>query len=180
MPGRDGASLTVETFCLDPRDGRAVVILVDELDRRLPLWLGHAEAAAIQAALDGYDTPGPHTLLRQVIRALRGEVHAAHIRGLSGGVVMAELIVQQASERRALTARASDAIAVALHCGAPVLCDEALLDKIAARVEGALDKARQRSLPTVGAEEVYQSPAERWHALIEHMEGSGGSDLYDA
>lgn len=156
---------------LDPRDGRAVVVLEHrETGRVLPVWMDDRDASSVANAARGLSTPqpGPHDLLYTALVALGAEVGHAALRSVAGGVVRAELCLLYADERVLLEARASDAIAVALRAGAPILAAEELLDQVDARVR----EAEARLLPahrTAAAEPVLQSTAERWNQLLEHL-----------
>jgi bifunctional DNase/RNase len=176
--------LVVASLALDPRDGAAVLLLEhEETHRVFPLWLGDREAASIARAADGViaHRPEASSLMHGVVRALGGVVRQVSITGVVGGVVQAEVVLAQADEEVVLDARPSDAIALALQAGAPVLIDDALLEQVAARVREAEARVQPEQTFTA-AEPVHQSAAERWNALIGHLSGSRthDDDVYEA
>lgn len=175
--------LTVANLSLDPRDGAAVLLLEHAATGRVfPLWLDDRQAATVARAADGQRTPRPESadLMHGIVRALGGAVRQAVITGVVGGVVQAEIVLGYADEESVLDARPSDAIALALLEGAPLLVEDGLLEQVAARVR----EAEARVAPDrdyAAAEPVYQSAAERWNALIGHLsEARDLGDVYEA
>lgn len=165
--------LELVELTLDPRDGRGVIVLEHRPSgRAFPVWVDERDAAAIARATAGRATSRPDTqeLLYAVALALGAEVRHAALTRVIGGVVHAELCLVHGDELFALDARPSDAIAVALRAGAPILVDDDLLEQVAARVR----EAEARVLPPSGAaaaEPALQSTAERWNILLEHLSG---------
>jgi bifunctional DNase/RNase len=162
-------SLRVAAIELDPRDGRPVLLLIHEsTERCFPLWLGDDEAHAIArsigrapAATDAVD------VIRSAIAVLGGVVSQVEITGALHRVVTAAIVVTDATGPVSIPSRASDAVALALRVGAPILVPEELLAQVAARVSDA--ETRTQSRPPASAEHVQLSQAERWNALLAHL-----------
>ncbi len=95
-------------------------------ERHLPIWIGAAEATAIAYAQQGVTPPRPltHDLLINVVEALGNRLATVRIDRIEDGVYYASLIMADGIE---IDSRASDAIALALRCGAEVVTDEAVL-----------------------------------------------------
>lgn len=104
------------------------IVLLREVgaERYLPIWIGAAEATAIAFAHQGLVPPRPltHDLLRDVLVATGQELRAVHITELRDGVFYASLRLASGVE---VSARPSDAIALALRTGSPILGAEDLL-----------------------------------------------------
>lgn len=104
------------------------VVLLKESDgaRYLPIWIGAVEASAIAFEQQGVQTPRPmtHDLLRDVIGALGGELKQVSITELRDDVFYAEL---QFGDGTTVSARPSDAIALALRTETPIVGDESVL-----------------------------------------------------
>lgn len=104
------------------------VVLLKETGgvRYLPIWIGAVEASAIAFEQQGVQTPRPmtHDLLRDVITALGAELTQVSITELRDDVFYAEL---HFSSGGTVSARPSDAIALALRTGAPIVGDESVL-----------------------------------------------------
>ena len=104
------------------------IVLLKEVhgERFLPIWIGPVEATAIAVAQSGMTPPRPltHDLLRDVIVALDTKLQAVQITELRDSVYYADLIF--ASGQR-VSARPSDAIALAMRTGATIYADESVL-----------------------------------------------------
>jgi bifunctional DNase/RNase len=124
------------------------IVLLKEIDgaRYLPIWLGAVEATAIAFAQQNLTPPRPmtHDLLASTITTLGSHLDAVHLTELKNGIFYAELRFQGG---QVLSARPSDAIALALRTGAPILASEALLDEagidIPDQAEDEVEKFRE-------------------------------------
>jgi bifunctional DNase/RNase len=97
-------------------------------DRYLPIWIGAVEATAIAFAQQGVVPARPltHDLLRDVITGLGASLQAVRITELRDNVFYAELVFDGGIE---VSARPSDAIALALRTGTTIYGSEAVLDE---------------------------------------------------
>lgn len=173
--------MEVAALSLDPRDGRAVLVLVHEPTGRLfPLWLDDRDAASIARAHAGKRAvpPDSHELTAAIVDVVGCSVEHATLVGITGGVVRARLGLVFGDERVSLEARASDAVSLALRAKAALLVDEALLEQVAARVR----EAQARVSPSSGAaaEQVFQTQGERWNQLLDHLSSAPEGPLYEA
>ncbi|HEX2904382.1 MAG TPA: bifunctional nuclease family protein [Jatrophihabitans sp.] len=104
------------------------VVLLKETTggRYLPIWIGAVEASAIAFEQQGVQTPRPltHDLLRDVIAALGAELTHVSITEIKDDVFYAELVFGNGAT---VSARPSDAIALALRTGTPILGEESVL-----------------------------------------------------
>jgi bifunctional DNase/RNase len=104
------------------------IVLLREVDgeRYLPIWIGAVEATAIAFAQQGVVPARPltHDLLRDVIAALGRELTAVRITELTDGVFFAVLVFDGGVE---VSARPSDAIALALRTATPIHAAEDVL-----------------------------------------------------
>ncbi|MCP4307651.1 MAG: bifunctional nuclease family protein [bacterium] len=115
------------------------ILLLRETDgsRYLPIWIGPNEATAIALALQGIEPQRPmtHDLLTQVIDALGAEVVRVDVTELVGGTFFANLVMNGDDGETTISARPSDAIAVAARTESPVFADRALLDEVGVEIE---------------------------------------------
>lgn len=116
------------------------IVLLRETEGRnrvLPIFIGGPEATAIAFALDGVVTPRPmtHDLLKDVIEGLDAQLERIVVTSLSAGTFYAELHLRTAGSIRQVSARPSDAIALAVRVGAPIFAEEAVVDEAATAVE---------------------------------------------
>lgn len=104
------------------------IVLLKEMggDRYLPIWVGAVEATAIAFAQQGVEPPRPltHDLLKEVFEILGRRVESVHLTELRDGVFYSLINIDQGLS---ISARPSDAIALALRTGSPILASEDLL-----------------------------------------------------
>ena len=111
-----------------PSNQPIVLLREAEGDRYLPIWIGAAEATAIAYVQQGVVPPRPltHDLLKDVVGAVGRTLSEVRITRLEEGVFYAELDL---GDGAIVSARPSDAIAVALRTGSPILVEDAVLDE---------------------------------------------------
>jgi len=106
------------------------IVLLKEVsgERYLPIWIGAVEATAIAFAQQGVTTARPmtHDLFRDVLQALEATVTRVVITDLQEGVFFATLVFGNGVE---VSARPSDAIALAMRLSIPVFSEEAVLSE---------------------------------------------------
>ena len=113
-----------------PTNQPIVLLREVEGDRYLPIWIGAVEATAIAYEQQGVKPARPltHDLLRDLLEALSTPLKAVEIIELRDSIFYADLLLGEGGAIR-VSARPSDAIALALRVGAPVRCAEAVLDE---------------------------------------------------
>jgi len=116
---------------LDTQRGTPLLLVAEQTGRRraLPLSIGIAEALAIQLALRGIRPPRPptHQLIAEVITALGTQLDHVEITALRDNIFYADLVFT-ADVR--ISARPSDAIALALQTNRPIRATDELLDLV--------------------------------------------------
>lgn len=111
------------------------IVLLRELEgqRHLPIFIGPPEATAIVYALQGMETPRPmsHDLFKNVLDELSVKVEKVVITELHEGTFYAEIELLREGVTRRVSARPSDAIALAVRFEEPVpiYADESVLDE---------------------------------------------------
>ena len=103
------------------------IVLLKEVDgiRYLPIWVGATEATAIAFAQQGLTPPRPltHDLMKNIIGDLGSKVESVQVTHLSDGVFYSKIVLEKGVE---VSARPSDAIALALRTGALIYATENL------------------------------------------------------
>lgn len=93
------------------------IVLLKERDgtRYLPIWIGAVEATAIAFALQGVETARPltHDLFVNVLTELEVDLAAVHVTDLQDGTFYAELQLLRGDQMWTVSARPSDAVALA-------------------------------------------------------------------
>ena len=109
------------------------LLLLEEVggDRVLPIFIGAPEATAIAYALQNIETPRPmsHDLLGNVITALGARLFAVEITHLVDNTFFAHLRLLREGKEILVSARPSDAVALALRVGAPLLVSDELMNE---------------------------------------------------
>ena len=95
-------------------------------ERYLPIWIGAVEATAIAFAQQGVVPPRPltHDLLKDILEATGNELAEVRIVDVKDNVFFATLVFASGVE---VSARPSDAIALALRTGTTIYCDDDVL-----------------------------------------------------
>ena len=111
------------------------IVLLKEIDgvRFLPIWVGAVEATAIAFAQQGVTPPRPltHDLMQDIVESLDATVTAIQVTAIEEGVFMASLLIRnQDGIAVSVSARPSDAIALALRTHSNILADSDLLDNV--------------------------------------------------
>jgi uncharacterized protein len=116
-----------------------IVLLKERTGSRyLPIWIGAVEATAIAFALQGVETPRPltHDLFVEVMRDLGAELSAVHVTELRDGTFYAELHLTHGGRTTTVSARPSDAIALASRLeDVPIFGAESVLDEAGLEIE---------------------------------------------
>jgi uncharacterized protein len=120
--------LTVVGVRVELPSNQPIVLLKEATgDRYLPIWIGAVEATAIAFAQQGIVPARPltHDLLKNVVEALKASLESVLITDLRDGVYFADL---HFGDGTVVSARPSDAIALAIRSGTEIYAEEAVLD----------------------------------------------------
>ena len=119
--------LTVVGVRVELPSNQPIVLLKETTgDRYLPIWIGAVEATAIAFAQQGVVPARPltHDLLKDVLEATGAALTAVTITDLRDGVYYADL---QFASGITVSARPSDAIALAMRSGTTIYAEESVL-----------------------------------------------------
>jgi bifunctional DNase/RNase len=118
--------------------GKQPIVLLKSIsgNRFLPIWIGHAEAAAIVAKLQGTQPPRPmtHDLMADLLGELNTRVTRVTVTELRENTFYAQISLEGSTpggdggEIR-VDSRPSDAIAIALRANAPIFAADRLLEE---------------------------------------------------
>lgn len=98
--------------------------------RLLPIFIGGPEATAIAFALEEVETPRPmtHDLMKDLLDEVGARIERVVVTELRDATFYAEIILRAAGEVHTVSARPSDAVALAVRYGAPVFAEEGVLE----------------------------------------------------
>ncbi|MBT4984282.1 MAG: bifunctional nuclease family protein [Ilumatobacter sp.] len=99
-------------------------------DRRLlPIYIGTPEASAIHYALEGVEPPRPltHDLFLITLGELGATVDQVVVTEMRDRTFHAEVYLSSPSGDKVISARPSDAVALAVRCNAPLFATDELM-----------------------------------------------------
>ena len=126
--------------------GFVVLLKSDEDSRTLPIFIGGAEAQAIALHLDRVELPRPltHDLFKRVIDCLECRLKRIVVNDIAESTFFAVLVFERDGGEFEVDARPSDAIALALRCGAPLYVTRKVMDKAGLVIAESGDEAKRR------------------------------------
>lgn len=112
-----------------------ILLLRETVGRRrvVPIYIGGPEAHAIDLALSGTPTARPmtHDLMAEVIESLGAVLERVVVTELREGTFYAELFLRDGNGgTQTISARPSDAVALAVRTGSPIFAEDALIDEV--------------------------------------------------
>ncbi len=123
---------TVNRVSFDPISRSPIVWLLDEAQTRvMPIWIGIAEARAIEYELRGQPTPRPltHDLLKNILDQAGVGLDKVVVSELKGRTYYARIHLTTAADHPIeIDSRPSDAIALALRFERPIFVARGLLE----------------------------------------------------
>ena len=125
--------------------GKQPIVLLKAVDTNkfLPIWIGHPEAAAILMKLQGATTPRPmtHDLLCDMLGELEVKWTQVAVTELRDNTFFASITLQVAGRELEIDSRPSDAIALAVRCGAPIYAAEDVIAESAIEFEHDVEES---------------------------------------
>ena len=112
--------------------GNTPAVVLRELGgegRLLPIYIGQPESLAIAFALDGVQTPRPmtHDLMRDLLEELGATVERVIVTHLQEGTFYAEIHMVAGGDQHSVSARPSDALALALRIDCPIFASDEVI-----------------------------------------------------
>ncbi len=127
--------------------GKQPIVLLKSADtnRFLPIWIGHPEAAAILMKLQGASTPRPmtHDLMIDALGELEAKCTQVAITELRENTFFATITLAVDGREINIDSRPSDALALAVRCGAPIFAADDVLENSAIEFEHEVEDTEQ-------------------------------------
>jgi bifunctional DNase/RNase len=136
------------------------VVVLRELEgrrRQLSIFIGGPEATAIAFALEEVETPRPltHDLFCDVLDELGVQLERVVLTELRDTTYYADLHLRTGEGEQHVSARPSDAVALAVRVGCPIFASERVLDE-AGFVEDVAEEEGTEESPEAVVEEFRQ------------------------
>lgn len=120
--------------------GKQPIVLLKTADgnKFLPIWIGHAEAAAILMKLQSQAAPRPmtHDLFSDMLDQLGASIARITVTELRENTFYAQITVVQDGQELEVDSRPSDAIALAIRAEAPIFAADRVIEESAIEFEG--------------------------------------------
>jgi len=120
--------------------GKQPIVLLKTADgnKFLPIWIGHAEAAAILMKLQSQASPRPmtHDLVSDMLQQLGAQIIRITVTELRENTFYAQITVAQDGQELEVDSRPSDAIALAIRAEAPIFAADQVIEESAIEFEG--------------------------------------------
>ena len=126
----------------DATDNRIIILKAMAMDMYLPIWVGKWEGDAISQRLQGQDMPRPmtHSLMASMLRGLGAEIERIVISDIVDDTIFATITLRNGESMIELDSRPSDAIALSVHCGTPILASQKVLNVAGAELDSKTGK----------------------------------------
>jgi bifunctional DNase/RNase len=124
--------MKIKGLMIDPVSNMPIIILKSEDEQEtLPIWVGIFEANAIAMQMEDIVSPRPmtHDLLKNVIEGLEARIQGVEITDLRENTFFAVIRLDLNGRSLEIDSRPSDAMALALRAGAPILVRRSVLRK---------------------------------------------------
>jgi bifunctional DNase/RNase len=127
--------VTIDSVRVSLVSPHRIVVLKDNRDRFLPIWIGPFESDAITIALQGNQVARPltHDLLKALIAEVGGKPTHIAVIDLREDTFFAQIVMQLNERKLELDSRPSDAIALAVRLQIPIYVSKEVMDKASIR-----------------------------------------------
>jgi RNA polymerase sigma factor (sigma-70 family) len=152
----------------------AMVLAERDGDRRLPIWIGSAEARVLALALESVETPRPfpYKLAAGLVEAAGSQITEVKITRLLERLFYAAVVVQGPDGPREVDARPSDAVNLAVASGAPIWVNSELFSAFVALADGKQPVSAPVATAGIAAE-AQQVMREGTQRRAQRSDGSG-------
>lgn len=127
--------------------GKQPIVLLKTLESNkfLPIWIGHPEAAAILMKLQGAATPRPmtHDLMSEMLGDLDVECVRVLVSELRDNTFYASISLRSDGRELEVDSRPSDALALAVRCGAPIFAADEVIAESAIEFEHEVEDTEE-------------------------------------
>ena len=132
--------VTIDSVREHPETKQCVVILKDEYNQQVIIWIGKAEAWAIAGGLNEVEPPRPLSahLMLNLLQATHFELVEVRIQALKEEIFYAVLKIRSSKETQEVDARPSDALAMAVLAQCPIYATEEVMAQCTGFPEGKL------------------------------------------
>ncbi len=160
--------VTIDSIRVSLVSPHRIVVLKDEDERFLPIWIGPFEAEAINIALQGTQPGRPltHDLFKSLIGEVGGKAERIIVADLREDTFYARIVMDVNGRHVELDARPSDAIALAVRMQLPIFVADQVMTTAAIR-------ASESEAPAEKEEEEADEGLDAFRDLLEDLDLDG-------
>jgi bifunctional DNase/RNase len=137
--------MKVHSVAVDPFSNVPIIMLKDLGEHKtLPIWIGTLEANSITAHIESKITSRPmtHDIMAQILEKSNVKVLKIEISDLKSNVYYASIHIASGENVFKVDSRPSDAIALAIRTGAPIMVEEKVIEKsMEIKIESVTDES---------------------------------------
>ncbi len=134
--------VTIDSIRVSLMSQHRVVVLKDaDIQRYLAIWIGPDTAEAIHMHLQQVTVARPmtHDLMRNIILAMNTTVSHIMINDLRNDVFYARIVLDIDGKSIEVDSRPSDALALAVRCGAKIFIDDDVMEQAGIEPEDGIN-----------------------------------------
>jgi len=150
----------ISVLAVDSSTNSPIVILKEvDGERTLPIWIGLLEANAIASEMEGikFSRPMTHDLLKNIMALTDVNVKKIEVCDLRDNTYFAFIYIDHKGKEIVIDARPSDALALALRVGAPILVEEKVIQM-------------SKQVDLEGEPEDKSEQGKKWQEILEKMD----------
>jgi bifunctional DNase/RNase len=150
----------ISVLAVDSSTNSPIVILKEvDGERTLPIWIGLLEANAIASEMEGikFSRPMTHDLLKNIMALTDVNVKKIEVCDLKDNTYFAFIYIDHKGKEIVIDARPSDALALALRVGAPILVEEKVIQM-------------SKQVDLEGEPEDKSEQGKKWQEILEKMD----------
>lgn len=160
---------------------RIVILKQKDAERYLTIWIGVYEAESITIALQGVEVARPltHDLLKNVFQQLNARLLRVEVVDLRDDTYFGSIVAEVDGQQVQVDARPSDALAIAVRAGVPILVARSVMNTAGITPEEDLQETAEEAAGP--PEEAAPTPEsdERLSVFSDFLSGLDLSDLDD-
>ncbi len=138
--------MKVDSITIDPYYQSPIIILRDRSNTySLPIWVGPFEANAIAIGINGNGVirPLPYDIMKEMLCRLELKLEKVIVSDLRENTFYAIIELMKNGEKIRIDSRPSDAIALAVRTGAPIMVHDMVIKK-AKKIDISMEKDELR------------------------------------
>jgi uncharacterized protein len=161
------------------------VIILDEVrgERRLPIWVGEAEATWLAMAIEGTELPrpGPYMMAKRMLEAAGTGIREVRIERLAEAIFYATVELEGPSGAGSIDARPSDALNMAALIGSRInVTTGVLADAELGRDKPFYSQLTKALAGAASSSAIAAEAKEHWERSVARFAGRKGDDRRDS